>query len=109
MFPGAGHLYLKKYITGSLLSAGVAIAIYFLVSTMTKVANDVVASIEAGKISLDINSITQLLTEKLAANEGSTHLAFTVICVLWVVGMIDSCRIAYQLEKSQSTIDTLKE
>ena len=109
MFPGAGHLYLKKYITGSLLSAGVAIATYFLVSTMTEVANDVVASIEAGKVSLDVNSITALLTEKLAANEGSTHLAFTVICVLWVVAIIDSCRIAYQFEKSQSTIDTLKE
>ncbi len=94
VFPGAGHLYLKKYLFGSLLIGSVLIAFYFLVTRMVEKAQHIAELIQAGKVQPDIASISELITKSPAGSEGQLlNIATTVLVVAWLIGIFDSYRV----------------
>jgi|SRR5215471_1372875 len=109
VFPGVGHLYLKRWLRGCLLAAGAAVVTYFLVSVAVNSAMDIAAKIEGGGVPLDAAAISALVSKASQKNERSTDIATVILLALWAIGIVDSYREgrardrAKKLEKSQPT------
>lgn len=88
VFPGAGHLYLKRWLTGALL-AGVAVyAVYTIASVMLRVTRHIARQVESGAVSADVETLTQLVTQQLSDSEQATDMATTVLIGCWVIGIV---------------------
>ncbi|MCP5305714.1 MAG: hypothetical protein H6953_09715 [Chromatiaceae bacterium] len=97
VLPGAGHLYLRRFLAGGLL-AGVALAaLYVLLAGATEVALQVGEQIVQGQAQPDLATLTQQIND-LSRNDRAPHLglATTVLTVTWLIGIVDSYRIARQ-------------
>ena len=99
VFPGVGHLYLKKYVFGLLLSIGAATATYFIVSSAVQTALEVVESIQGGSFPLEVGTITELVSQQSRVSEDSTNIAMIALFIFWVIGILDSFRVGHMLEK----------
>ncbi len=105
VFPGVGHLYLKKFILGLLLSIGAATATYFIVSNAVQTALEVVEKIQGGSIPLEVGTITELVSQQSGAGEYSTNIAMIALFTFWVIGILDSLRVGRMLEKVDGVAD----
>lgn len=98
VFPGLGHLYLRKYWRGVFLVAIASVALYTVVSEAIDTASSIVREIELGGVPLETEAISNLIAERSRSHEGSTDFAAIVFLVTWVVGIIDSCRVGRRQE-----------
>ena len=91
VFPGAGHLYLKRYLSGAFLSAGAASALYILVSDVVRRAYEIVTKIQTGEAPPDLEAIIGLVSEQSHVTESSAlSIAGLVLIGLWLIGVVDS-------------------
>jgi len=104
VFPGVGHLYLKKYVLGMLLSIGAATATYFIVSSAVQTALEVAEKIQGGSIPMEVGTITELVSQKSSAGESSTNNALIALFTFWVIGILDSFRVGRILEKVDGVV-----
>ncbi len=94
VFPGIGHLYLKRFPLGLLLSAGSAFASYFVVSRAVGKALPIAERIRREGVPLDADAIARLVSEhSLGADNSSIGVAAIAFLVLWLVGIFDSHRL----------------
>lgn len=99
VFPGIGHLYLKRYVHGVILSGGAASALYYIVSGVVSTALEVAEKIQGGGVPLDIGAITELVSQQSSGAEQPTNVAMIALVVCWVVGVADSYRQGRAYEK----------
>lgn len=93
VFPGVGHLYLKRYVIGILLSGGAASATYFIVSNAVSKAFEIAEKIQSESLSLDVNAIASLVSEQSHDAVGSSmSIATIALIVFWIIGIVDSYR-----------------
>ena len=104
VFPGAGHLYLRRYVIGSLLTLISIITLYFLIANAMDVAFSVVDKIESGEVPLDTSSITNLVSQQSQHTERSSNIATLFLCVAWMVGVIDSYRLGLAQERGNNKV-----
>ena len=90
VFPGVGHLYLKRWVTGSLLLSVAAVLTYYIGSVVMDTANVVAQQIGSGAVALDVDTITALVVQESSAPARPTNLAETVWLVCWVIGIAGS-------------------
>ncbi len=90
VFPGLGHLYLKLWVAGAMLSAGAAFAIYYLSSIAMTIVLDVSHKIETGTIPADIATVSNAVSQQLSSTEQATNLASITLLVCWVIGIMGS-------------------
>ncbi len=104
VFPGLGHLFLKRYGTGLLLIGIASAATYLLI------VNTVERSL---RIMDDIQNGTQLNTADLASlvshqSAGQTSqlldMAPTILLICWIIGIVDS----YRIGRVQDKVETVK-
>lgn len=88
VFPGVGHFYLKRWLTGALLAGVAAYAVYTIASVMLRVTRNVAAEVESGAVSADLGTLTQLVTQQLSGTEQATNSASTVLVGCWVIGIV---------------------
>jgi hypothetical protein len=100
VLPGAGHLYLKRYKFGLLLSVCAVAAVYFITSSAIQVALEVTEIIQGGGVGLDTNAITELVSQQTRAGEESTNTTMTMLTILWLIGIFDSYRVGRVLDKA---------
>ncbi|MFT6050615.1 MAG: hypothetical protein ACI9B9_000253 [Halioglobus sp.] len=101
IFPGVGHLFLKKHIAGIVLMSTSLIAIYYLASTAMEKALQITEKIQRGDISLDIATITELVTKQPAGtNAQLIDIATYTFIICWVISIVDSYRLGRAGEKS---------
>ena len=99
--PGAGHFYLKKHLVGGLLLALALIAIATLVSTALDQAFLISDQISAGTIQPDVATITEQVKQHLSnAKTENVNIATYTFIIVWIIGVIDSYRIASKQTKS---------
>ncbi|MEJ2682451.1 MAG: hypothetical protein P8144_13555 [Gammaproteobacteria bacterium] len=108
VFPGAGHLYLKRYVVGILLSVGAVMAFYFIILDAVHHALEIVEALQNEAASLDVNAIVSLLSEQSSRAEASSlsaslNIATTVLIVVWLIGIVDSYRQGRLVEKVSDT------
>lgn len=93
VFPGVGHVYLKRYIPGGLLAGTAFIALYFLISEMVERALQIVDKIQNGEIQPDVAVITELVSKQPMGNEAQLmSIATAVLIIAWLIGIVDSYR-----------------
>jgi hypothetical protein len=101
VFPGVGHLYLRRYLRGVLLAAGAAALSYFLISVAVNSAFDIAGKIQSGDVPLNAESVSELVSEASQSNERSTDIATMILLALWAIGIVDSYREGRAREKSK--------
>ncbi len=101
IFPGAGHLYLKRYLMGTVLLVATVIALFGLVSQITDKAFQIVEQLQLQGMPLDLMALTTLVSEQLSAAETqSLNITTVVIVVCWIVGILDSVRIGHAMDRA---------
>ena len=94
VLPGAGHLYLKQYVTGFALACISITGVYYLLARATEQAMQIAAQIQNGNVPLDAAAITELAAAQPAGTDATLQsIATAAIMICWVIGMVDSYRI----------------
>ena len=102
VFPGSGHIYLKRYIPGAVLIAAALAATYHIVSIAVQNALNIVEQIQRGEVAADAISITELATQQSAASESqSMELATMVLILCWIIGIVDAYRLGQALVRAE--------
>ncbi|MBT3176910.1 MAG: hypothetical protein HOG03_14955 [Desulfobacula sp.] len=100
IFPGTGHIYLKKYIPGIILASVSFSGIYYLTSTLIGNALQILEKIQNGEVQPEFETIRQLLSGQLAGGESQTlNIYIILITICWIIGVIDSYRIGREQDK----------
>jgi TM2 domain-containing membrane protein YozV len=90
VFPGLGHLYLKRWAAGVVLFGVAAYAIYTIASVTMSIAMEVVHKIESNGLTPDIDTITALVTQQLNGSEQATNMATIAFAACWFMGVFGS-------------------
>jgi hypothetical protein len=101
VFPGLGHLYLKRWVTGVVLSGVAAFAIYYISSIAMTIALDVSRKIETGAIPADIATVNNVVSQQFSGMEQATNLASITLLFCWVTGIVGS----YWQGRTQDKLD----
>jgi len=96
LFPGLGHIYLRRYIVGLVLICLCAWGVYTIASVVLEAALNVVGELESSGKVIDAATINQQLAKQ---DLPSTDLAILVIIVTWLIGIIDSYRVGRVLDQ----------
>ncbi|MDH5611706.1 MAG: hypothetical protein OEY66_04515 [Gammaproteobacteria bacterium] len=103
IFPGTGHLFLKKYIQAVVLAGTAFAASYYLISKSVERALQIVEKIESGDITPDVLAITELLEKQAAGAEAqSLDIAMAIIIICWLIGIVDAYRLRNLRDKPNS-------
>jgi len=100
VFPGAGHFFLKKKITGSILAIAAFFGFYSIVAGILGRAQQIADKIVSGEIQPDMTIITDLVTNQSTSTEAqSLNIATTILIISWVIGIVDSYRVGHLIDK----------
>lgn len=106
VFPGSGHLYLKKYMTGALLAGTSFAAIYFLLSKSMEQAFEISDRILRGEAQLDIQAITEQVAQQAnGADAQLLNLTTIALFIFWLAGIIDAYRVGRIQDKNNAGPD----
>jgi hypothetical protein len=101
VFPGAGHLFLKKKISGAILGCVSLAALYLIIANMLERAQQIVDKILRGEVSLDVIAITEQLSRQPVGNDSQLlDIAWAVLIFSWIIGIADSYRAGRAQDKS---------
>ena len=89
IFPGLGHLVLKRPMRGCLFIVPALLAIGFLLRTTFALASALVAEIDSGKLALDPLDILARIHASGVDNP-ATNAASLVILLCWVGSVADA-------------------
>ena len=100
IFPGLGHIYLKRYISGVALVGASLAGIYYVVSKAVERSLLIVGTIQSGNVPLDVTAITELISKQSTGTEAQLlNISTTAIFIFWIIGIIDSYRIGRGQDK----------
>ncbi len=92
VFPGIGHLVLKYYLRGSVLIIATLIALSAIVTVTVR---HTLSVIDSDAILLDVGAMTELVSNSISSADNSIiNYSFLVVVACWLVGIIDSYRLA---------------
>jgi hypothetical protein len=100
VFPGAGHLYLKKAVPAAVLAIIAFAALYLLIASAMQRALQISASIQRGDVPLDIAAIAQLASQQAVGSDTQVlRMATTALLLAWLIGIIDAFRVGRAQDK----------
>lgn len=100
VYPGAGHLYLKKYLAAAIIIIVASVALFIILSNAVAAAQLVSDKIMSGEIKADVAAISEAVTQQLATDSKSIANATIAIGLAWLFGIIDSFRIGMKKENN---------
>jgi hypothetical protein len=101
IFPGIGHIFLRKYFRGSTLVVLSLAALLVVVNSAYQHALLVVDRIVNGDVSMEAGAIAQAVSNSTNAVDSLIdNAAFIVLVACWLAGIIDSYRLGAVQEKS---------
>jgi TM2 domain-containing membrane protein YozV len=90
VFPGVGHLYLRRWLFGIVLAGIAGYALYHIVDDVLGVALHVSRQIESGAIPADVNTLTEVVARQLSESARATAMASYALLACWVIGIISA-------------------
>ena len=97
VLPGTGHFVLKKYISGTVLAVSALTSLYLVFSSLLERTFQIADKIQSGEVQPDVGVITELILKQPAGtNDRLLNIAWTVLFVSWLIGIVDSYRIGRQ-------------
>jgi hypothetical protein len=103
VFPGLGHIFLRKYVAGLVLLCLAGGSIYTVANTAIGTALDVAREIESGNTAIDSGSISEMVAKRSQQAEQSMNVALWALMASWVVGIVDSYRIGRAQERLEES------
>jgi len=101
VFPGVGHIFLKRYKTGVVLASIAFSGLWYVVSNAVERAVQITEKIQSGELQMDTETITELISKQSAGTETQLiDLATMAIIICWLVGIIDSYRVGRNQDKT---------
>lgn len=101
VFPGAGHLFLKKHISGAVLACASLAAFYLIIANIIEKAQQITEKILQGEIALDVDAITELVSRQPSGNDPQLEIAWFVLIICWLIAIADSYRCGRAQDKSE--------
>lgn len=103
VFPGVGHIFLKKYLPALGFIAAFAFLLNNVVIALFERTEKISQKILNGEIPLEISAISQAITQQ-SVNSGQQD-GFTIYALLfiWLFSAIDAYRLAKQEEVFQQS------
>ena len=86
VFPGSGHIYLKKIKTGLTLVGFTLVALIYIISDIMGRAFNVVEQIQIGTVPPDTASIRTMIEQQPGGQW--LGMATYIIVVCWLIGII---------------------
>lgn len=96
VFPGAGHLYLKRRLRALAFLAPAAVAALYVINQAVVAANRIVDQILAGTASMDPATMAAQI-EQSGGNTLAANLASAVMLICWLGSALDAWRLAREL------------
>lgn len=94
IFPGIGHIFLKKYTAATLFATSAFICSYLLLAKVVENTIQIIENIQPNKIP-DAGELHQLILSQLSQVDLiSTNIISVILIVTWVIATIDAYRIA---------------
>lgn len=94
IYPGIGHVFLKKYVAGCILASIFSVPVFLVVSEVITKTNKVIEEIEKGNIPLDTAAITEALSNVMSsADIQSLNTQVYVMMVVWIIAIVDAYRV----------------
>jgi len=101
VFPGVGHLLLKKYPMAMLYIGSAMACVYVLISQALENAMALVDKMQSGALSADIDQISQMVNEQVSSQDlMMSNVLTTIFLVVWVVSIVDGYRIGKPIDKN---------
>lgn len=93
VFPGLGHIFLKRYGAGAVLAGSAFAALYVITTSTLHRAMAVVDKIQGGEMQPDISAISELLSSQASgADARLANLATTLFIIIWLIAIVHSYR-----------------
>lgn len=105
VFPGLGHLYVRRYATGLALLCLAGWSLYAITTSVVDAAVALTGDIQGGNMAIESGAIGQVVAQRAQLAEQSTHVPMTVLTMCWVIGIVD----AYRVGRAQERADELAE
>jgi hypothetical protein len=100
IFPGAGQLFLKKYLSAVYYALFAGVGLYLLFSNLVARAQSIIEKIERGEVSADLATISELVYQQSVTNTESLNPALIIFFVAWLVSVVE----AYRVGKKESLL-----
>jgi len=102
IFPGAGHVFLRRYISSFVLATFGGAAFYILISHAISTAQILAGRILNGEINPSITNIRTLIAEHQTADEAQlVSIATSLFIVVWIIAIVDSYRVGVAESKGR--------
>jgi hypothetical protein len=100
IFPGLGHIFLKKYLRGFVLVALSLAALAVVLMSAYQHAMLVVDEIVSGNVSMEAGAIAQAVSDSTSAADSLIeNAAVFVLIACWIAGIVDSYRLGAVQDK----------
>lgn len=93
IFPGAGQLLLKRYISATYFAAFAGVGLYLLFSNLLARAQDIIAQVQRGEVSADLATITELVHQQSMSAAESLSPTLIILLVVWLVSVVEAYRV----------------
>ncbi|MCP5076466.1 MAG: hypothetical protein GY951_00170 [Psychromonas sp.] len=101
LYPGAGHIFLKKYKLGFVLVGVFSVPLLLLVGDIVNKTNQVIARIESGDIPADIVAITHAASNITSGPEAQTmNVNIYIMGAVWLISALHAYCIGKSIDKS---------
>jgi len=105
VFPGAGHFFLRKYISGIVLVGASFAGIYIMISKTIERALEITEKIQSGDIRPDVAAIAEMVSKQpTGADAQLLKYATAVLGICWLIGIIDSYRVGCVRDKNDEVL-----
>jgi len=102
IFPGIGHLVLKRYLRGSILMLSALTAFSVIVTIAFERALTIVDKISVGDIPIDEVAIAEAVSNSSGGASGfAENAALVVLGACWLFGIIDSYRLGVAQQEQE--------
>lgn len=103
VFPGAGHLLFKRYITAAVLSCTALVSLCLLTAYSIEKALPIADQIRRGSPPANLTQIKSILSNQLSGYQPWYLEAISFsLGIVWFIGVIDSYRYGRLLEQEKS-------
>ena len=93
VFPGVGHLYLKKYAIGLGLIISFSYLLISLIVEIRESTKDIIDGILTGDIPMDIPLISKMLADNQSLNSSLSIISYLLLFI-WLFSAYDAYRIS---------------
>ena len=88
IFPGAGQIFLKKYLTGFSLLGTALVCLYILITNVVNTALQMVEKIQSGQVQGDLATITALVSKQTGDDVQQLNIVTLVLAAIWLISII---------------------